>query len=446
MGERFAGRYELVDHLGEGGAGSVWRAWDGRREQYVAAKLLRQRDAGALLRFVREQSLRVAHPHVVAPTGWAAEDDDVLLTMDLVRGGSVATLLGDYQRLPPATVATLVDQLLDALAAVHAAGLVHRDVKPANLLLEPTGTGPPFLRLADFGIAVLRSDPRLTATGYVMGTAGYVAPEVMLGAEPDPRQDLWSVGVVGLLMLSGRRPGQGLAETAGACPALADWLRTLTRPDADRRCGDAGTARAQLRGIDVPPPDDREPVEVFDHLAALPPGWTPQGPLAPSGGSVRRWQDRSPAPEQPGAPETTGSGRTEEAAAPATSPIGWRAPGAVGPLDVPPATRALTGDVPPLAGGVRDPAGGPARRAGLRTGLVLRLLAVVGLVVLAGLAFHRALSSAGEQPLPAPAGLPQTDAQPGDPCPFTDVGVSRSADGRLLTCRLQGGGYRWMQG
>ena len=170
MSQRFAGRYTLVDHLGDGGAGSVWRAWDARRGQYVAAKLLRQRDAGALLRFVREQSLRVAHPHVVPPTGWAAEDDDVLLTMELVRGGSVATLLGDHHRLPPATVAVLLDQLLDALDAVHAAGVVHRDVKPANLLLEPTGTAPPFLRLADFGIAAHRDDARLTATGYVVGT------------------------------------------------------------------------------------------------------------------------------------------------------------------------------------------------------------------------------------------------------------------------------------
>ena len=209
MGERFAGRYELVDHLGEGGVGSVWRAWDARRGQYVAAKLLRQRDAGALLRFVREQSLRVVHPHVVAPTGWAAEDDDVLLTMDLVRGGSVAQLLGDYGRLPPDLVGALLDQLLDALDAVHRADLVHRDVKPANLLLEPTGTDRPFLRLADFGIAVLGSDPRLTGTGFVVGTAGYVAPEVLRGAQPDPRQDLWSVGTVGRQLLDGRTPLPG---------------------------------------------------------------------------------------------------------------------------------------------------------------------------------------------------------------------------------------------
>lgn len=110
--------------------GSVWRAWDARRRCYVAAKLLRIADAGSVVRFVREQSLRVEHPHVVAPTSWAADDDKVLLTMDVVRGGSVAHLLGDYGPLPLPLpyVAVLVDQLLTALTAVHAHGIVHRDV------------------------------------------------------------------------------------------------------------------------------------------------------------------------------------------------------------------------------------------------------------------------------------------------------------------------------
>ncbi|HZC26019.1 MAG TPA: serine/threonine protein kinase, partial [Actinopolymorphaceae bacterium] len=100
MGEVFAGRYELVDLLGEGGMGSVWRAYDHRTGTYLAAKVLRQSDAGSLLRFVREQSLRVRHPHVLAPLGWAGEDDRVLFTMELVRGGSVAGLLGDYGAVP----------------------------------------------------------------------------------------------------------------------------------------------------------------------------------------------------------------------------------------------------------------------------------------------------------------------------------------------------------
>ncbi len=103
---------------------------------------LQQRDAHSLLRFVREQALRIDHPHVLAPASWAADDDQVLFTMDLVAGGSLVHLVGDYGPLPPAYVCTLLDQLLSGLAAVHAEDVVHRDIKPANLLLEATGTRP----------------------------------------------------------------------------------------------------------------------------------------------------------------------------------------------------------------------------------------------------------------------------------------------------------------
>src|SRR5690348_9676418 len=135
MGEVFAGRYELVDPVGHGAVGAVWRAWDRRRRRYVAAKILQQSDAYALLRFVREQGVRIAHPHVLAPASWAADDDKVLFTMDLVKGGSLARLVADYGPLPPHYVCVLLDQLLAGLAAVHAEGVVHRDVKPANVLL-----------------------------------------------------------------------------------------------------------------------------------------------------------------------------------------------------------------------------------------------------------------------------------------------------------------------
>ncbi|MFD0070115.1 serine/threonine-protein kinase, partial [Streptomyces sp. NPDC127574] len=167
MGEVFAGRYELVDPIGRGGVGAVWRAWDHRRRRYVAAKVLQQSDAHALLRFVREQAMRIDHPHVLAPASWAADDDKVLFTMDLVAGGSLVHLINDYGPLPPVFVHTLVDQLLAGLAAVHAEGVVHRDIKPANVLLEATGTGRPRLRLSDFGIAMRLGEPRLTETNYV---------------------------------------------------------------------------------------------------------------------------------------------------------------------------------------------------------------------------------------------------------------------------------------
>ena len=232
MGEVFAGRYELVDPIGRGGVGAVWRAWDHRRRRYVAAKVLQQSDAHSLLRFVREQALRIDHPNVLAPASWAADDDKVLFTMDLVGGGSLVHLIGDYGPLPPAFVCTLLDQLLAGLAAVHAEGVVHRDIKPANILLEATGTGRPRLRLSDFGISMRLGEPRLTETNYVVGTPGYFAPEQLLGAEPDFPADLFAVGLVALYLLEGAKPD---------AKALVDHFTAHGTPGAPRefpsRCG-----------------------------------------------------------------------------------------------------------------------------------------------------------------------------------------------------------------
>jgi eukaryotic-like serine/threonine-protein kinase len=290
----FIGRYLLVDPIAEGGMGSVWRAWDAQRREYVAAKLLRPADAGSLLRFVREQSLRVSHPHVVAPTGWAAQDDQVLLTMDLVRGGSVTDLLRDYGTVPVPYGAVLVDQLLQALTAVHERGIVHRDVKPSNLLLEPTGRDRPVLRLADFGIAAVLDEPRMTQTDVVLGSPGYLAPEVAWAAEPDVRQDLYGVGVVAVRLLAGAAavPAGAAATVAAECPAgVAEplWavVRALTALSPQDRPVSAAAAReVWLEAVavsGVPPIDASDPdaVEVFERVGALPPGFGPHGPDAP---------------------------------------------------------------------------------------------------------------------------------------------------------------------
>ncbi|MGW0752227.1 protein kinase domain-containing protein [Streptomyces sp. NPDC002587] len=292
MGEVFAGRYELIDPIGRGGAGAVWRAWDHRRRRYVAAKVLLQSDAHTLLRFVREQALRIDHPHVLAPASWAADDDKVLFTMDLVSGGSLGHVIGDYGPLPPRFVCTLLDQLLSGLAAVHAEGVVHRDIKPANILMEATGTGRPHLRLSDFGISMRKGEPRLTETNYVVGTPGYFAPEQLLGAEPDFPADLFAVGLVALYLLQGRKPdSQALVEhflahgTPGApegVPApLWDVIAGLLQPDPHARFKTATGARKALAGaveLLAPAAPGTDPVEVFDQLGPLPAGFGPHGP------------------------------------------------------------------------------------------------------------------------------------------------------------------------
>ncbi|QJS11042.1 serine/threonine protein kinase [Streptomyces argyrophyllae] len=350
MGEVFAGRYELADPIGRGGVGAVWRAWDHRRRRYVAAKVLQQRDAHSLLRFVREQALRIDHPHVLAPASWAADDDKVLFTMDLVGGGSLVHLVGDYGPLPPAFVCTLLDQLLSGLAAVHAEGVVHRDVKPANVLLEATGTGRPRLRLSDFGIAMRLGEPRLTETNLVVGTPGYLAPEQMLGAEPDFPADLFAVGLVALYLLEGAKPdAKALVRyflehgtpgpPKGVPEPLWQVVASLLQPDPANRFRTATGARKALAAaaelLPEPGPDD-ELVEVFDQLGPLPPGFGPDGPLrrasgvapeavpggvdesgvtpGPAGGGAAGRADGGPAGRGPGAavrepstPASTGS-------------------------------------------------------------------------------------------------------------------------------------------
>ncbi|MGW6459344.1 protein kinase domain-containing protein [Streptomyces sp. NPDC055078] len=363
MGEVFAGRYELVDPIGRGGVGAVWRAWDHRRRRYVAAKVLQQSDAHTLLRFVREQALRIDHPHVLAPASWAADDDKVLFTMDLVSGGSLAHVIGDYGPLPPRYVCTLLDQLLSGLAAVHAEGVVHRDIKPANILLEATGTGRPHLRLSDFGISMRKGEPRLTETNYVVGTPGYFAPEQMRGAEPDFTADLFAVGLVALYLLEGQKPdSRALIEhfagrgTPGAPQGIPEplWqvLAGLLQPDPDSRFRTATGARKALATagemLPEPGPDD-EPVEIFDQLGPLPSGFGPDGPENSAAPEPSALQPPGSAPGIPHAPapdHTTGPGTPQ-------TPSGAQA--AVPPLVQPPSGAQAA--VPPL---VQPPSGAQA--------------------------------------------------------------------------------------
>ncbi|MEU3947378.1 serine/threonine-protein kinase [Streptomyces sp. NPDC029526] len=344
MGEVFAGRYELADPIGRGGVGAVWRAWDHRRRRYVAAKVLLQSDAHSLLRFVREQALRIDHPHVLAPTSWAADDDKVLFTMDLVAGGSLVHLVGDYGPLPPHVVCTLLDQLLAGLAAVHAEGVVHRDIKPANVLLEATGTRRPRLRLSDFGIAMRLGEPRLTETNLVVGTPGYLAPEQMMGSEPDFPSDLFAVGLVALYLLEGAKPDtKALVQhfaahgTPGAPQGIPEplWqvVATLLQPDPDARFRTATGARKALAAaaelLPEPGPDD-EQIEIFDQLGPLPPGFGPDGPQRRASGVRLGGTGGATATTEAHRLSAQGSG-AEDADARPGSPAGGRASAASAP-------------------------------------------------------------------------------------------------------------------
>ncbi|MER5525020.1 protein kinase [Streptomyces sp. NPDC002677] len=367
MGEVFAGRYELADPIGHGGVGAVWRAWDHRRKRYVAAKVLQQSDAHALLRFVREQALRIDHPHVLAPASWAADDDKVLFTMDLVAGGSLVHLVGDYGPLPPAFVCTLLDQLLSGLAAVHAEGVVHRDIKPANILLEASGTARPRLRLSDFGIAMRFGEARLTETNLVVGTPGYIAPEQLLGAEPDFAADLFAVGLVALFLLEGAKPDakalvQHFAEhgTPGAPKGIPDplWqvVATLLQPNPQSRFRTATGARkalAQARELLPEPGIDDELIEIFDQLGPLPSGFGAEGPLRVASG-IDTTRGATGTTGTTGAAGTTPTGSeavSESAAPPAYGTAPETAPGTASEAASGVAREAAFGTTPEAASG-----------------------------------------------------------------------------------------------
>lgn len=204
--------------------GTVWRALDLRSNEVVAAKVLRQSHATALMRFVREQSIRIHHPHIVVPLGWAGEDDRVLFTMPIIHGGSVETLVGDFGPLPPGFVAEVLRQILSALHAVHTAKLIHRDIKPANILLDATGRERPHAYLSDFGIAIDMMGPRFTEIGSVTGTPGYLAPELAALEDPTPAADLYAAGMVAAHMLTSLRPADiNLTSSAPHQVPLSLW-------------------------------------------------------------------------------------------------------------------------------------------------------------------------------------------------------------------------------
>jgi eukaryotic-like serine/threonine-protein kinase len=239
------GRWQLIDQIGAGATASVWRARDLETGSLVAAKVLGRHSGALLARFWREQEIRLQHPHLVTATGWAAEEDVVLLVTDLVTGGTLQDLLDERGPLPDGVVASILRQTLSALATVHAAGLLHRDVKPDNLLLDVTADGSVHVRLADFGVALDTAAPRLTVSGPV-GTETYLPPDV--DHRPDVRHDLWAVGALGVHLLTGRPPHPDLPLPASR---LHGVLATLLAPARGGRPGSAEAALALLRRVDT---------------------------------------------------------------------------------------------------------------------------------------------------------------------------------------------------
>lgn len=182
-------RYVLLNEIGAGAMGTVWRARRRDTSEIVAVKLLRDGLAGdqdLVLRFVQERNVMrsLRHPNIATVRDFVIEGERLALVMDFVDGGDLRALLQRRGTLPPADAARLMAQVADALAAAHAMGVVHRDIKPGNVLIEEN-TGQ--VRLTDFGVARIVHGPGLTHTTSIIGTPAYLSPRWPTAAPPPLR-------------------------------------------------------------------------------------------------------------------------------------------------------------------------------------------------------------------------------------------------------------------
>jgi serine/threonine-protein kinase len=214
-GLTFGGRYELQSRIAIGGMGEVWQATDRVIGRTVAIKILKDEylgDPGFLERFRAEarHAALVNHEGIANVFDYGEEDGSAFLVMELVPGEALSTILEREHVLPTDKVLDIVAQTASALHAAHAAGLVHRDIKPGNLLITPDGR----VKITDFGIARIADQVPLTATGQVMGTVQYLSPEQASGHPASPSTDIYSLGIVAYECLAGRRPFTGESQVA----------------------------------------------------------------------------------------------------------------------------------------------------------------------------------------------------------------------------------------
>jgi eukaryotic-like serine/threonine-protein kinase len=221
VGSLLADRYEIVAPIAVGGMGEVWRARDRVLDRIVAAKVLRSEymsDPSFLARFRNEarHTAALTHPNIASVYDYGETLDDsgtqqlAFLVMEFVEGHPLVTILHDEHRLPPDWTLHVLGQSADGLSAAHRAGVVHRDIKPGNLIVRPDGV----VKLTDFGIAQARDAAPLTRTGMVVGTAQYLSPEQAQGLEVTAASDVYSLGVVAYECLSGERPFDGASQVA----------------------------------------------------------------------------------------------------------------------------------------------------------------------------------------------------------------------------------------
>lgn len=335
-GQLVAERYRLVSRIAVGGMGEVWQASDTRLDRTVAVKVLKAElsgDAEFLHRFRTEARTTASlnHPGIAAVHDYgesvadpeAGNDHSIAyLVMELVEGEPLATILAREGRLPADRVLDILEQAGHALQAAHERGLVHRDIKPGNILVTPSGR----VKITDFGIAKAAHAAPVTRSGMVMGTAHYIAPEQALGHDAEPASDVYALAVCGYECLAGHRPFLSEHSVTVAMMHIRDLPPPLP-PDVP--LGTRTLVEATL--VKDPRQRYRNGGEFAAAVAAVRAG----RPLPPPSGLVQAYP-----PNPSAAPMVLGGLVPHPAAQPAAPPPGAVLPGAM--LPMPPRRRNLT--------------------------------------------------------------------------------------------------------
>ncbi len=366
-GTALGGRYRLDRLIAVGGMGEVWVAHDLSLRRDVAVKVLREEfagDPGFLERFRTEarNAASLSHPNIAATHDYGEQSGSSYLVMELVDGEPLSDLLEREHVLPERRLLPVLAQTARALHAAHVAGVVHRDVKPGNILLGPGGR----VKITDFGVSITPDQAPMTATGMVMGTAQYLSPEQAVGRPATAASDLYSLGIVAYESLVGHRPFTGptavdiaVAHVNDPVPRLPATVsrpvaalvtQLLAKDPAERPRSAAALARTLDAMVGHTPPDG-VPVADDEPAAGPPPAVPP-----PSFPPVRRLPDPRAA-DRTGPAVPAGAARTDV-------PAGVRA-------DVPPGVRTDVPGVRTDVPGVRTGApatGGPGSRPRSGTG------------------------------------------------------------------------------
>lgn len=343
-------RYRLVSRIAVGGMGEVWVAHDDALRRDVAVKVLREEfagDEGFLERFRTEarNGAQLSHPNIAALYDYGEQEGSGFLVMELVLGEPMSDLLDRQPVLPTRRLLPILAQTARALHAAHVAAVVHRDVKPGNILLARSGR----VKITDFGISTASNQVPMTASGMVMGTAQYLSPEQAMGRAATPASDIYSLGIVAYEGLVGHRPFTGSTAVdiaiahvnkpvpplpSSVDPALADLVMRMLDKDPEKRPRSAASLARQLDDLMDRTPSEGVPIATGRHARPV------DVAAAGAGGPATAERPAVPpvlAPERPvphpGVPAAVpdGPGPVLPVDAPAPGPASTDAPSAPSP-------------------------------------------------------------------------------------------------------------------